>query len=287
MQTNVSVLLCVRNVEKTIGACIKSILEQTFPYFELVLVDDSSNDKTQDIISKIKDKRIRYFRNEKWLGISKSRNLCVKYAKGEYLFFTDGDCVVSRNWIKQGLRFLIDLEYAGVEGKTYYVSKHYKPTLSDHSFVSKCGDFMTGNVGYKRSIVTSVGGFDERYSCYEDRDLGLRILRVGKIGFNENMIVFVQQETLTPKDLIKRSNAIRNKIYLFKKFRDKENIAWRIVDPLSLAKILFPPLTFSGLFFGRCKKLADLRLLPFGYINAVYSRLQLWRESARERVFLI
>jgi glycosyltransferase involved in cell wall biosynthesis len=283
----VSVLLCVKNVENTIEACLKSILQQTFENLELVVVDDSSNDKTRDILYEFRDKRIRYFRNENWVGISKSRNLCVKYAKGDYLFFTDGDCVVSRDWIKQGLRFLLDLEYDGVEGKTYYVSEHYKPTLSDHSFVSKRGKFMTGNIGYKKSVVKRVGGFDERYSCFEDRDLGLRILRVGKIGFNKNMLVYVQQETLTPQDLVKRSNAIRNRVYLFKKFRDKENIAWRVVDPVGLAKIIFPLLTFSGLFFGRCKKLADFRLLPFGYINAIYSRLQLWNESAKERVFLI
>jgi glycosyltransferase involved in cell wall biosynthesis len=286
MKTTVSVLMCVRNVEKYIGDCIRSILDQTFTDFELVVIDDLSNDKTKNIIGNFKDKRIRYFRNGKWLGISKSRNLCVRYANGEYIFFTDGDCVVSRDWIEQGLKFLKDPDYAGVEGKTYYVSKEYKPTFSDHSCVSKCGGFMTGNVAYKRSIVASVGGFDERYSCHEDRDLGLRILRVGKIGFNPNMIVFVQQQTLTPKELIKRSDAIRNRVYLFKRFRDTELVVWRIVDPLSLAKILFPPLIFSSLFFSRFR-MDDFKLLPFEYIYAVCARLQLWKESAKERVFLI
>jgi glycosyltransferase involved in cell wall biosynthesis len=287
VKTTVSVLMCVRNVEKYIDDCIRSILNQTFTDFELVVIDDLSNDKTKNIIEKFKDKRIRYFRNGKWLGISKSRNLCVKHANGDYLFFTDGDCVVSRDWIEQGLKFLEDPNCVGVEGKIYYVSEEYKPTFSDHFLVSNCGDFRTGNVAYKRSVVVSVGGFDERYGCHEDRDLGLRILRVGKIKFNPNMIVFVQQQTLTPKELIKRSDAIRNRVYLFKKFRDRESMVWRIVDPVSLAKILFPPLIFTSLFFNRFRKLDDFKLVPFKYIYAVCARLQLWKESAKERVFLI
>lgn len=287
LKPTVSVLICVRNVEKYIGDCIRSILDQTFTDFEFVIVDDLSTDKTKYLIEKFKDKRIRYFRNEEWFGISKSRNICVRYAKGEYIFFTDGDCLVSKDWIEQGLKFLEASKSAGVEGKTYYVSKEYKPTLSDHFSKSKRGGFMTGNIVYKKSIVINVGGFDERYSCHEDRDLGLRILRIGKIGYNPNMIVYIQQQTLTPNELVKRSNAIKNRVYLFKRFREKENILWRIVDPLSLVKILFPALIFSTLFFNKCRTSNDFKLLPFGYINVVCSRLQLWKESAKERIFLI
>jgi GT2 family glycosyltransferase len=54
-------------------------------------------------------------------------------------------------------------------------------------------------MAYKRSIVESVGSFDERYGYNEDRDLALGILRSSKIEFNPNMIVHVQKETVTPK----------------------------------------------------------------------------------------
>ena len=191
--------MCVRNVEKHIGNCIKSILEQTFTDFEIILIDDLSNDRTKNIIEMFNDKRIRYFRNKKWLGISKNRNLGIKYAKGEYIFFTDGDCVVSKNWIEQGLKFLKNQDCAGVEGKIYYVSRYYKPSFSDHAHENKPGEFMTGNIAYKRNVVEKVGGVDERYSYHEDKDLGLRVLRVGKIKFNPNMIVFVQKQVLTPR----------------------------------------------------------------------------------------
>ena len=285
---SVSILICVKNVEKYIGACIRSILDQTYTDFEIIVIEEfNSNDNTKNIIENFRDKRIRYFRNEKWLGLSKSRNLSVKYAKGEYIFFTDGDCIVSQDWIEQGVKFLNETNCVGVEGKTYDVSEEYKPTFSDHAYNRKRGDFMTSNMAYKRSFVDRIGGFDERYSFHEDRDLALRIQRFGKIKFNPNMKVITQQQTLTPKGLIKRSHALKNKVFLFKRFREKKNMMWRIVDPVSLTKILFPPLFFTSLLSKRFMKSADFKLVPFEYIGLIYSRLILWKESAKERVFLI
>jgi glycosyltransferase involved in cell wall biosynthesis len=286
-KTCVSVLICVRNVEKYIADCIASILDQTYRDFELIIVDDSSDDNTKKIIEKFKDERIRYFRNEKWLGISKSRNLCVKYAKGDNLFFTDGDCIVSRDWIEQGLMFLKNPGYAGVEGKIYYVSEKYEPTFSDHSYSRKPGGFMTGNMAYKKRAIENVGGFDERYSYNEDKDLAFRILRIGKIKFNPNMIVFIQKQVLTPKQLVKQANIIKNRVYLFKRFGDKDVISWRIIDPWSLAKLLCPPLVFTSLFFKKFETADDYKLLPYTYVQSILARLQLWRECAKERVFLI
>ncbi len=63
-----------------------------------------ATDKTKNLIENFQDKRIKYFKNEKWLGITKSRNRSIKFAKGDYIFFTDGDCVVSKDWIEQGLK---------------------------------------------------------------------------------------------------------------------------------------------------------------------------------------
>ena len=284
----ISVLIVVKNVENYIGDCISSILNQTYTNFEIVVIEEfDSNDKTEIIIKNFRDKRIRYFKNRKWLGLSKSRNVSVKYAKGEYIFFTDGDCVVSQDWIEQGLKFLKETDYVAVEGKSYNVFEGYKPTFSDHIYRRNRGNFMTNNMGYKRSHVESVGGFDERYSFHEDRDLALRIQRFGKIGFNPNMKVFVQQQTLTPRDLIKRSHALKNKVFLFKRFRERTCMLWRIVEPESLIEIFFPPLFFASLLSKKFTKSDDLKLVPFKYINLVFSRLKLWKESAKERVFLI
>jgi glycosyltransferase involved in cell wall biosynthesis len=288
MNPNVSVLLCVRNEEKYISSCIKSILSQTYEDFEVIIVDDMSTDHTQTIIKEFDDERIKYFRNEEWCGIPRSRNRGLKQAKGEYVFFTDGDCRVSNSWIEEGLKSLKSLGCVGVEGRIYYVSKDHKPTLSDGVIENvNGGQFTTGNVAYKMSAVKAAGGFDERFERLSDRDIALRIMKYGEIRFDAKMIVYHPQVVDTPRGLIKRASRARNRVYLFKRYRDEEGMLWRIVYPINFAKSLFPPLILVSLLFHKVKNADDFRLLPYTYVYVVKERLQLWETCARERVFLI
>lgn len=292
MQPVISAAMCVKDEEKHIAKCIKSILNQSFKNFELVIVNDGSTDNTDRVIKQFNDTRIRYFKNIKNLGIAKSRNKCLRLCRGQYVFFTDGDCVVSKDWIAQGLKVLEDSNCVGVEGKIYYVSEKYKPTFSDHFGCNPCGGaFMTGNIAYKRSLFESFGGFDERYSYLEDLDFGLRIVKTGRIAFNPNMVVYVQKQTLTPRGFIKEAGVLKNRVLLYKRFGETMATGlWRIVHPIDLAKILFPPLIYAGLFFGaramfRTKD--DFKLLPFIHVKLILERLQFWKKCARERIFLI
>ena len=285
---NISVVMCVRNVERYIGFCLESLLDQTVKKFEIIIIDDMSTDKTGEIINNFNDNRIKYFRNQKWLGISKSRNLSVKYAKGDYLFFTDGDCTVSKNWIKEGLKYLINSNCLGVEGTIYYISKNYKSTFVDRNMENRNGGcYMTGNIAYARYIFERVGGFDERLTYLEDRDLALKVMKFGKIMFNPKMIAYHPQIILTPKKLIHSAARAKNRVHLFKKFGEREFMFWRILFPKNFVRILFPPLIFLSLFQKRFKFSNDFKLIPYVYIFLIYERLQLWSESAKERIFLI
>lgn len=284
----VSVVMTVKNVSKTIVDCLFSILHQTFKNFEIIIIDDFSNDSTKKLIQAICDKRIRYFANEKWLGISPSRNKGIRKAVGEYIFFTDGDCRVSKNWIEAGLHSLINLNCVGVEGRIYYVSADYEPTFSDHVMENKFGGhFMTGNMAYKKGVLKEVNGFDERLTYLEDRDIAYRIMEYGPICFNSEMIVYHPQIVMTPKKLLKSAAFIKNRVLLYKKLRRRDFLLWRILYPQHFLRILFPPLIFSSLFSKRFKNSNDFRLLPYMYLYLVLQRLQLWKECAKERVFLI
>jgi glycosyltransferase involved in cell wall biosynthesis len=288
MGKTVSILLTVRNVEQYIDKCLTSILQQTFTDFEVILVDDLSNDKTKDIIEKFTDKRIRYFRNKELLGLSQSRNECVKQARGDFVFFTDGDCVVSPNWLQEGIKYLKTAGYVGVEGKTYYISKEYKPTRSDDVVENKTGElFMTCNIAYKKAIIERIGGFDKRFTYHEDRDLALRALKQGRIFFNPKMVVYHQKKTLTPIQFLKKGKILRNNVLLYKKSKERPLFIGRIVYPKDLLAIIFPPLIFTSLFRNVNKTKEDFALFSFIYIKLVYERLTLWDMCAKERVFLI
>ena len=89
----VSIVVPVYNAEKFLKDTIQTVLEQTYPNWELLLVDDCSNDNSVDIIKEYvkDDKRIRLLKNEKNSGAALTRNHGIKEAKGTYLCFLDAD----------------------------------------------------------------------------------------------------------------------------------------------------------------------------------------------------
>ena len=288
MKTDVTVAISVYNSEEHIGSCIKAILAQTISKFEVLVVEDPPFDRTDKIIALFKDNRIRYFRNQIKLGLSGSRNKGLELAKGKYVFFTDDDCVVSPNWIERGLISIQEKDCVGVEGKTYYVSEKYAPTMSDNVVENKTGgQYPTCNIVYKKNVLNDIGGFDERYTYMEDRDLALRAKRFGRISFNSNMIVYHQKKTFTPREFVQTAKEARNRVLLYKKLHDKTFFTWRILYPLNLVAIFFPPLIIGSFFSARYKTKEDFALFPFTYVRLIYERLNFWDMCARERVFLI
>jgi glycosyltransferase involved in cell wall biosynthesis len=283
----ISIVICVRNGESSIGCCIQGILKQRFDDYELILIDDASTDKTASIIKRFQDSRIKYYKNPQWYGISKSRNEGLKKATGCYIFYTDADCTIEDDWIQEGLNSLRQPKCVGVEGKIVYVSKNYQPTYSDHVMENLYGgNFMTGNAAYRVDILRSVGGFNEKLTYLEDREVAFKIMKFGKILFNPNMIVYHPKVVLTPKRYIKSAAYTKNRIYL-KRFGDKKCFLGPIIFPGNLLKILFPPAILASLFFNKFKTSDDYRLLPLAYVFAVSERLNVWLEGARERVFVI
>lgn len=88
----ISVIVPVYNIEKYIGKCIQSVVNQTYEDFELLLINDGSKDSSGEICSAWakKDRRIRLISKENE-GVSVARNLGITSAKGDFLFFLDGD----------------------------------------------------------------------------------------------------------------------------------------------------------------------------------------------------
>lgn len=92
----VSVLMTAYNREKYISEAIRSVLNSTLRDFELIIVDDASQDKTLQIALEYqeKDKRIKVFVNEKNLGDYPNRNKAASYAIGKYLKYVDADDLI-------------------------------------------------------------------------------------------------------------------------------------------------------------------------------------------------
>ena len=97
----VSIIVPVYNVEKYLCECLDSILAQTYKHIEVILINDGSGDKSGDIMNRYakKDKRVRVVHKQNE-GVSKTKNLGIKLATGEYITFIDADDYIREDFIK-------------------------------------------------------------------------------------------------------------------------------------------------------------------------------------------
>ena len=102
----ISVIVCAKNEEKNVRTLIPLLVEQNYPQFEIVLIDDASSDNTLDIFEEFEKlhsniKLVKVENNEAFWGNKKyALTLGIKAAKNEYLLFTDADCLpFSKEWI--------------------------------------------------------------------------------------------------------------------------------------------------------------------------------------------
>jgi len=104
----VSVIMPCYNMEKYISEAIMSVRQQTYPHWELLIVDDASTDNTVNVIESHsqQDDRIRYTVKDHHSGIADSRNQCLQQAQGHYLAFLDADDIWHPNKLETQLRFM-------------------------------------------------------------------------------------------------------------------------------------------------------------------------------------
>ncbi len=95
----VSAIICTHNREQYLGAAIDSLLQQDFPDFEVLVVDNGSSDRTREIVEKrLPWGRLQYV-YEPVVGLSVARNTGARYGSGEILAYLDDDAVASPTWL--------------------------------------------------------------------------------------------------------------------------------------------------------------------------------------------
>lgn len=98
----ISVITTVYNIEEQyLRNCINSILNQTFQDFELIIINDCSNEETVDILQSYDDERIRVINNDENVGCGMSRQIGIDNAVGEYTMFVDGDDYIENDCLER------------------------------------------------------------------------------------------------------------------------------------------------------------------------------------------
>ena len=108
----VSIIMPSYNTAEYIKKSIESVLLQTYSCWELIIVDDCSNDNTDEIVSScLYDSRIRYLKNEKNSGAAVSRNRALREAKGKWIAFLDSDDLWEPDKLQRQITFMRDNGY--------------------------------------------------------------------------------------------------------------------------------------------------------------------------------
>jgi len=185
---DVSVLIPAYNREKTICRAIQSVLQQTFQDFELIIVDDGSQDGTVEVIKKIIDPRIKVVRHPKNSGSSEARNTAVKSSSGRYLAFLDSD----DEWLPEkltkqmeALRNEQEEIIANVCG--YYLFDEFdikrkeipsRPVSWHKHLLMGCGLGVGTTLVVSRKAFEKIGYFDPSLPRYTDWDWLLRFTKL-------------------------------------------------------------------------------------------------------------
>jgi glycosyltransferase involved in cell wall biosynthesis len=181
----ISVVIPVYNGEKTIRETIESVLNQTFWDLELIVINDGSEDSTLEIVSNLKDPRLKVFSYPN-ANQAVSRNRGISQASGEYISFIDADDLWTPDKLEAQLRALQENPQAAVAYSwTDFIdeSSHF---LHTGSHLTVNGDAYANllivnflengsNPLIRRQALTDVGGFEESLPPAEDWDLWLRL----------------------------------------------------------------------------------------------------------------
>ena len=108
----VSIVMPSYNTAKFITETIESVLDQTYPFWELIIVDDCSTDDTDRVVKPyLADTRIRYFKNIQNSGAAVSRNYALRESKGKWIAFLDSDDVWLPEKLEMQLEFMVKNDY--------------------------------------------------------------------------------------------------------------------------------------------------------------------------------
>ena len=177
----VSVIIPTYNRANFLKECMDSILEQSYQNFELIVVDDGSEDRTQEILSSYK--RIKVISSEN-KGVSHARNLGIKNAKYDLIAFCDSDDLWQKDKLKIQIDFLRSHKNAVVcytdeiwirNGRRVNACKHHQKS-SGWIFERSLHLCLVSpsSVMMKREFFEKIGNFDEAFYACEDYDLWLR-----------------------------------------------------------------------------------------------------------------
>jgi glycosyltransferase involved in cell wall biosynthesis len=227
----ISIIICTYNRGLFIEKAIESALAQSFSDFEIIIADDASKDNTESIVNRFTqiDRRIKYFKNEINLGISKNRNRAISMAQGKYVAILDSDdSWTDKEKLKKQFDFLEKNLGCALIGSNIKIVDEKDNFIKNTSLAIEDTDIrkriLTSNqiphssVLYRKDLFEKVGKYNEKLICDEDLDLFLRLGLEGKMKNLEEVTVSYTKHPQGFSQKRKRSMAWNHIMIILKYF---------------------------------------------------------------------
>jgi len=184
----ISIVTITKNRVDFIAKAIESARNQTFIDWELLILDDDSNDQTKAIVENfiVKDDRIKYYKNSPALGISKNRNLGLSLSKGKYIAMLDSDDMwIDKEKLQKQFDVLEKNNEIGIIGSSIICVNEKGQKIKDFFYETEDNkirnkilvrnQFAQSSVMFRKSIFNEIEGYNEKLNVAEDLDLWLKI----------------------------------------------------------------------------------------------------------------
>lgn len=266
----ISVVIPVYNKRKSIRNTLTTVLNQIYSDFEVIVLDDGSTDGSLEEISDFNDSRLRVISKEN-TGVSDTRNLGIREAKGSVVAFLDGDDLWDPYYLDRlhamivkypdcGLYMQNSVDiFASEAGKVQgdSVRKEIQCFNNwEHYFYYR--NFKTSALAVNRSLALKLGGFDKSLTIGEDLDFWFRTLLSAPVCFLDEIHVFILKyeagyhSRLVPLDYTKH--------FSYKLITHPE-LYLSLKDNIDVRKVMNKVIFFAWLCFTKDKNEAAVRLL--------------------------
>ncbi len=222
-KTSVSVIIPTYNRAHLVEKAIQSVLQQDYPDFEIIVVDDCSTDNTEDIVKNINDRRIKFIKHLQNKGANTARNTGIKAAIGEYIAFQDSDDEWAPGKLsKQVAEFNKASQDIGVVYTAFWRIEGEKKTYTPSADILKTDGFIleellkrnfitTQSILVKKACFEEVGLFDETMPRLQDWELLLRLSKRYPFLFIDEPLVNVYH---TPGSITSNQEALTKALVL-------------------------------------------------------------------------
>jgi len=203
----VSICIPTYNRAWMVGRAIGSALGQTYRNIEVIVVDNASTDATDEVVAAFSDKRLKYVKNDRNLGLFGNFNRCIELAQGEFIHILHSDDYIDPEFTQTSIRFFLnhpnvaltftsakiqsgtnetDISYSDKD-EIFYAPEGFRRVLTERPFI------ICPSVMMKRSVYEECGNYSLEFPYSSDLNQWLKVTRGHDIGFIRNAWLFYRQ----------------------------------------------------------------------------------------------